>query len=132
MRRDYDQLPEPIRKYGLDFHWDNKKVWALKVSVEEMDIAELAWQFDMPFWHIPPDRYVVSPNQVMNNPEKYSTEHQRILDADMRYPIDIIQNKHGRWEMLDGLHRLARAKLEGKTKVRVRKIPESAIPDIQK
>ena len=43
-------IPEIIKKVGFDFDWDSKKVWALDVPVEEMDIKDLEWHFDIPFW----------------------------------------------------------------------------------
>jgi hypothetical protein len=38
----------------------------------------------------------------------------------------------GRWLLLDGLHRLTKAKMTGQKKVKVRKIPREAIPKIKK
>jgi hypothetical protein len=66
----------------------------------------------------------------MSHPEKYPAEYARILGADLTHPLDIMFNK-GRWLLLDGLHRLAKAKLNGLKTVNVRKIPASAIPRIK-
>ena len=51
------------------------------------------------------------------------------MKSDLRHSIDIMENK-GKWLILDGLHRLAKAKILGHTKVKVRKIPCSEIPNI--
>jgi len=53
------------------------------------------------------------------------------MNADLSYPIDIMENK-GRWLILDGLHRLVKAKILGFDKVKVRKIPRTEILKIQK
>ena len=35
------KLPKIIKDVGFDFSWDESKVWALDVPVEEIDITEL-------------------------------------------------------------------------------------------
>jgi len=42
--------PKFIQDIGFDIHWDSKKVWALDEPITEMDIDELTWMFDIPFW----------------------------------------------------------------------------------
>jgi len=123
--------PKLIKKVGFDFHWDNRKVWKLDVPIREMDIKKLEWMFDLPFWDLPDDHYTLSPNQVLANPKKHRTEYERTMKSDLKYPIDIMFNKR-RWLVLDGLHRLVKAKALGMKKVEVRKIPRTMIPDIQK
>ncbi|HVX93102.1 MAG TPA: hypothetical protein VHA74_03240 [Candidatus Dojkabacteria bacterium] len=51
------------------------------------------------------------------------------MDSDLQYPLDIMFWK-GRYLLLDGLHRLAKAKILGLKTVKVRKIPQEAIPQI--
>ncbi len=52
------------------------------------------------------------------------------MNADLTYPIDIMENK-GRWLILDGLHRLMKAYSLGMKKVVVRKVPRELIPQIK-
>ncbi len=125
-------LPKVIADNCLDFEWSNEKVWQIDAPIETMDISELDWQFEIPFWHIPPRRYVLAPNEVMGDPEKHTREYQKILNADLSHPIDIMKNKRGLWEILDGLHRLIKAYIQGEKVVRVRKIPREKIPEIKK
>src|SRR3989344_2961446 len=120
-------LPEIIKEIGFDFNRDEEKVWALKYPVEEMNIDELTWHFNIPFhWHRG-EVYNLTSNEIINNPEKYPEEYGRCMKADLKYPIDIMQNK-GRWLILDGLHRLMKAKIRALQTVKVRKIPRSEIP----
>ena len=58
MRRDYNQLPKEIREHGLDFHWDNQKVWALNIPVEEINVSDIDWIFDLPFWGHRGENYI--------------------------------------------------------------------------
>lgn len=125
------KLPKIIEKVGFDFGWDNKKVWALQIPVQEISISELEWHFEVPFWDSPNGYYDLKPIDVINFPKNNKEEYDRTMKADLSYPIDIMKNK-GKWLILDGLHRLVKAKIIGISKVKVRKIPRSKITDIVK
>jgi len=125
------QKPGIIKEVGFDFDWYGEKVWALDVPVEEMAIEDLEWHFEMPFWWTEGGYYDFKPIWAMSEPKKYPDRIDRIMKADLDYPLDIMHWK-GRWLLLDGLHRLAKAKMTGLKKVRVRKIPAEAIPKFKK
>jgi hypothetical protein len=126
------ELPEIIKEVGFDFSWDEKKVWALELPTEELDTSELVWHFDIPFiWSKPNGFYGVKPSEVLNIPEQYPKEYQRTMDSDLAHPIDIMRWK-GRWVILDGLHRLMKARVLGLDKVNVRKVSKDQIPLILK
>jgi len=125
------KIPKVIKNNCLDIQWSNKKVWQIKAPIEKMAIADLEWQFKIPFWHTQKGRYTISPQEVIDNPNKYPDNYKRIMDSDLRHPIDIMKNRKGKWEILDGLHRLVKARLKGYTEVDVRKIPESEIGNIK-
>ena len=122
-------MPKIIEEVGFDFSWNNRKVWSLDVPVTEINISTLEWHFKIPFWDIKPDRYNLKPIDVINFPEKHKIEYDRTMKCDVKHPIDIMQNK-GRWLVLDGLHRLVKLKIQGKTRVKVRKISRSMISQI--
>ena len=126
------QLPDIIKEVGFDFRWDEQKVWQLDVPTEDMLIGELAWHFDVPFlWKRPGGFYDVYPRDVIEHPENHAEEYSRTMRADTTHPIDIMLWR-GRWLILDGLHRLMKQSIEGTKTVRVRKIPQSAVPLIRK
>lgn len=102
----------------------------MDIPVEEMDISELAWHFSVPFWSTPTGYYDLTPNQVLSDPKKYKIEFDRTMKSDLQHPLDIMLWKN-RWLLLDGLHRLVKAKHLGMDKIKVRKIPKEAIPLIQ-
>lgn len=120
------ELPDIIKEVGFDFSWSNEKVWRLNIPVTEMNINELVWHFDIPFHWYSGDIYNLTSRQIIDNPDKYSDEYQRTMKADLSYPIDIMENK-GRWLILDGLHRLMKAYIQGAQSVRVRIIPREMI-----
>ena len=123
------RLPKIIEKVGFDFSWNEKKVWKLNYPFEEININKLEWHFKIPFWNTKNGFYDLSPLEVINNSQKFSEEYKRTMKSDLRHPIDIMENK-GKWLILDGLHRLVKAKILGHTNVKVRKIPCSEIPNI--
>ncbi len=125
-----ENAPQIIKEVGFDFSWSEEKVWALDVPVEEMDISEIIWHFDIPFlWEN--GIYNLKPQEVLDNPEAHKEEYDRTMRTDLAYPIDIMENK-GRWLILDGLHRLMKASILGMGKVNVRKISRERIPEIIK
>lgn len=124
-------IPESILEYGFDFEWDEKDVWNLEYPTQEIDTELLEWHFDRPFWNWNDKWYVLKPIDVINNPSKYKKQYDRIMNSDISYPIDIMENK-GRFVILDGLHRLVKCKILGMNKVKVRIIPRREIPNISK
>lgn len=124
-----EELPDIIKQIGFDFNWENEKVWRLNIPVTKMDIKELTWHFDIPFhWH-KGGMYNLTSREIIENPSEYEDEYKRTMKANLMYPIDIMENK-GRWLILDGLHRLMKAYIQGIGKVNVRIIPRDKISEI--
>ncbi len=125
------KLPKIIKEVESNFHYKVEEVWGLDLPVEEMDLAELEWHFDIPFWSKSGGNYNLKPNEVLSNLQKYKEEDERTKNADLSFPVDIMFWKN-RWLLLDGLHRLVKAKQLGHTRVKVRKIPQEFMPRIRK
>ena len=125
------EISQSVLEYGFDFDWDEKDVWKLDYPEQEISIEILEWHFDIPFWNWNNEWYVLKPLDVINNPIKYKSQYDRVMQSDITYPIDVMMNKD-RLVILDGLHRLVKCKLLGMNKVKVRIIPRSEIPNISK
>jgi hypothetical protein len=125
-----DPRPKIIQDTGFAFDWDDKKVWKLPIKTEEMSIGKLLWHLDLPVWEKEgTDDWNLTPNEVLKNPKKEPTHFKKIEKSDLKYPIDVMLN-HGKYTLLDGYHRLAKAyRLELKS-VKTRKIPRKYIPQI--
>ncbi len=122
-----DPRPKSIQEVDIPFEKDDAKIQALDLPVEEMDINELLWHFDYPFWEKEgTDEWNLTAWELIKNPEKEPTHYKRVQNVDLSYPLQIMRH-NGRWLLLDGLHRLVKAYLEGKKTVKVRKVPYSAI-----
>jgi hypothetical protein len=125
-----NNYPQIIKDVGFDFSWDEKKVWSLDISVEEMDISELTWHFDIPFLWEGDGVYNLKPKEVIEEPDSHKEEYSRTMKSDLKYPIDIMENK-GHWLILDGLHQLMKAAMLDMKVVQVRKISRSRIKEIE-
>lgn len=126
-----ENIPKSVLEYGFDFDWDEKDVWNLDYPVEQMKIETLEWHFDIPFWDWNNECYNLTPNQVIEDKEKYMEQYDRIMKSNIDYPIDIMENK-GRYVILDGLHRLTKYKILGFKEIKVRIIPRNEIKNISK
>lgn len=120
-------IDDVIDRYWYAIDWDVAAIWALELPVNEISVEKLIWQMDVPVW---PDAdgapYAVTPNQVLQNIGQNRREYDRVLKADLRYPIEVFQFKQ-RLMILDGIHRLARTITLGCRKISVRYVPEDAV-----
>ena len=97
--------------------WDVERLIALSSSlqVEEVSLATI-WEVDTVYWFDDRDRPTV----------RKVVEHARLIeDVDMAYPI--ILGPDGR--VMDGMHRVARALLEGHDTIRAVRFAELPEPD---
>jgi hypothetical protein len=99
----------------------------LEVPTEEMNIDELRWMIDIPFWEDDDGNIVITPSEVIQNLDQFPKHRDRIQNSDTSFPLDIMKNKKGEWRTLDGLHRLVKQIFEGKATVRIRKIPPEMV-----
>lgn len=107
-------VPTALEGWLLDLDWDRSKLWDIEGPVSSCALDELAWHFELPWWRGPaPDAwFVVRPVEVFEAPDDHPEHRSRIQEADLSYPIHVIQ-RHGRIVILDGIHRAARAYLRG-------------------
>jgi len=99
----------------------NKKIYSVDMMMAYVNIFKprpktvkvdtLLYQLDQNCWGDPMRKIKYSPSNVLANKSnpKYKDEILRIKNANLRYPI-MMDGKH----VIDGMHRLTKAKLEGK------------------
>ena len=128
-----EQLPPELREFYFDFDWDNQKTWSLTLPVETVPISELEWHLDLPIWSsvrgLP--LFDLVPRDVLRRLAAHRHHREKLKKADVSFPIDMMWSED-RYVILDGIHRLAKLKIQGAVHVKVRKIPREMIPDIQK
>lgn len=130
-KKSQDPRPKSIQEVDVPFKKDDIKIQKLDLPVEQMEINKLLWHFNYPFWEKEgTDDWNLTPWELIKNTEKEQSHNKRIKTVDLSYPLQIIRYKR-RWLLLDGLHRLTKAYMEGRKFVLVRKIPKRAIPLIK-
>ncbi|WP_432883531.1 hypothetical protein ACQPYH_41930 [Kribbella sp. CA-245084] len=117
------EIPPALAAYILDLHWDLELLHALDLPVVELPLADFADHLDLPFWAYDDRPFQITPHQVAADPVTYRSQYERTLAADLRHPIDAVRRPDNRLTILDGVHRLLRAELEGHTAVAVRILP---------
>ena len=113
-------LPAELRDVILDFHWDVELLHSLELPGIELPMAELEWHLRLPFWAYRGRPFRVTPMQVAAEPCVYAEQYARTMAADLQWPLDVVRREDGRITILDGVHRLLRAYLDGVESVRVR------------
>src|SRR3990167_9430874 len=117
------KIPKILQNITPNFEWDSKKIWALDLPVQEMSIDKLIWHFDYPFWEKEgTDDWNLTPWELIKNPKQEPTHYAKIQQANLNFPLDIIEYK-GHYRILDGIHRLAKAYLQGDKSIKIRLIP---------
>jgi hypothetical protein len=105
------KMPPVMQALLPNATWDRALLHELALPVVELAVAELRWMLDLPWWRVGERRFAVTPNQVRHAPERYASHWRRMLDADLDYPIDLLQRQ--RLIILDGVHRLLKADVLG-------------------
>lgn len=114
MRKQYHFWPG---ERALDA-WDVDRLIRLSkdLPVVDVPIAQI-WELDTPYWSVPGSG-PATVNEVIT--------HMRLVrDVDPAYPV--ILGTDGR--VMDGMHRVARAVLEGRTTIRAVRFAELPRPD---
>jgi hypothetical protein len=101
-------MPEELRSVFPPTSWQLEKLWALDLKVEPVEVADLVWMFELPLWQLDGERFKVTPNQVAETPMNFRPHYQRVMDADLDFPINLVAYR-GRLVVLDGVHRLLKA-----------------------
>lgn len=114
------ERPASLDGVILDFHWDLERLHALSLPEREVSTSTLEWHLHLPFWAAGGRPFQVSPADVASEPSAHPEQWTRTLAADLRYPLDAYVGAEGRLIILDGVHRLLKALVEGRSTLRVR------------
>lgn len=111
------KIPEPM-------------LWALDLPVEEIPISEIANNLEIPYLEREvTDDWNLCIRELLENFDNESHHAKQTMDADLSFPIELYFYKD-QWIILDGVHRLARAILENRDTILVRRIPQNEIDKI--
>ncbi|WP_114854707.1 hypothetical protein [Brachybacterium sp. YJGR34] len=114
------ERPASLDGVILDSHWDLDRLHALSLPEREVSISTLEWHLYLPFWAAGGRPFQVSPAEVASEPSVHPEQWARTLAADLRYPLDTYVGAERRLIILDGVHRLLKALVEGRSTLRLR------------
>jgi hypothetical protein len=122
-------MPPVLNGIVLDFLWDHQRLWSLDLPVTRVPATELDWHLDLPMWAFEGRPFVLTPREVAQNPQAFPEQYARTLAADTRFPLHLIA-RPSRLTVLDGMHRLLKARMEGHRTVLAKKVPAERLDDI--
>ncbi len=100
---------------GFPFPINIEQIWKSKKFIEPVPIEELIWNLELPWWNTDEKSpYNLAPQDVIKNLDLYKEHKERIENADVQYPLLLIQTKQDRWLIYDGVHRFVKEILNGK------------------
>jgi hypothetical protein len=100
--------------YSVDMMFTYIYLNKTKIKVKKYPVNTLLENLTFPGWGDPVLDIKYSPNDVLENPDKYINDYKRIINADLSYPIIIDENDN----IIDGIHRLTKAILENKRTIK--------------
>lgn len=124
--------PVAVPHLYRSFNWSNRRVWSLPLPAIVIPIEEIDWHLEATLWSTVPGKrlFDVAPLAVLENPDRYPWHFERILAADVRFPLDVAVND-GRDVILDGVHRLAKLRRDGASQLRIRRVPRELMAFIE-
>jgi hypothetical protein len=101
------QFPVAMRTTGM---YDVEKLWSLTHNnpIIYIPLIYMEQNLDDLFW-ADSDGREISPRMVLENPNISLDDSNRIRDANLEYPILVYQFDTRVYDVIDGLHRLAKA-----------------------
>jgi hypothetical protein len=127
----HGEVPESLRGILLDHPWELLKLLALDLTVTELSVDSLVWQLDLPWWRLGADWFAVTPNEVRRDPSGFHEQWVRAIQSDLEAPIHVRMTEWGP-VILDGVHRLLKAAVEGRSSLPARVLPDESLPCIYK
>ena len=121
------QAPPELVGIILDFDWDRERLHALDLPAAEVAVAELRWQLELRWWKHADRHFAVTPNDVRADPIRYDLHWQRMLAAQLSFPIHLAETAPARWTILDGVHRLLKADVLGHSHIRAVRVPPAQL-----
>lgn len=121
------KFPAEISEY---FHssWETREIWGIEAPRRALPIREIEWHLDWPFFSSSPPLplFDLKPRDVLANPREHTKHWNRVLAADLAFPIDVT-TFGDRLVILDGFHRLLKSIDACATVMECRLVPRRCI-----
>ena len=109
---------------------DMERLWSLSAALPiillrvndlRWNLAETRWTTDA----VSGNGKAISPDDVLSGKEVSVSHSLAIRDADFTYPILLLLQEDGKFDVVDGLHRLCAAVIQGMPHVLARVVPDA-------
>ena len=120
------KIPKSLKKAGYEIYCDAEKLGLLNIPVVNFEIGNLIWNFNLPLWGKDGESWNLTPWDVINKIPGSASQRKRVENVDMTYPILVIE-KNGKWLIIDGVHRLVRAYLDGQKMISAKIITQDLV-----
>jgi hypothetical protein len=114
--------PASVRPATLGWAWTRERLWAREFPLETLRVAAFAWLLELPMWRHDGRPFTLRPIEVLKHPADFPEHARRDRQSNLRYPLHVTR-WHGRWIILDGLHRLVKAMALGLEDLQVFNVP---------
>lgn len=118
--RSYAYNLEDVMKDNFEYAWDQEELWeiAKKKKIITYKMNDVKHWVYTPCWS--KGKCFISIFQVLNQPKKFPRHIKRIKNADLKYPLIVIEDKYDKYGgILDGNHRFAKMIQQNKRKVKI-------------
>jgi len=112
----FAEIPTALRGWLLPIDWNRERLWALDLPRRRLELEELRWHLDLPWWRQDGVWFQVTPREFLAHPTAHPEHADRVANADLSYPLHVVL-RHQRWLILDGIHRLVKAGSLGLTEI---------------
>ncbi len=119
-------IPKTLRDAGYEMCCDIAAIDTRDIPTTNLAIEDLVWIFDLPLWGKDGEDWNLTPRDVINRVPGSANQWKRVEDADLAFPL-LVCRKNNKWLVLDGVHRLVKMSLEGKTTVSVKILPDDTV-----
>lgn len=118
-----NEPPSILVDVGLNMFVDTVKLRKLPLPITDLDIEKLIWHFDMQVWSRDgTEDWNLSPRDVIEQIRGSLIHQKRVEIADPKFPI-LVAEYNSRFVILDGVHRLVKAYLNGNKSIKTKIIP---------
>lgn len=122
-----NKIPKLLTENGLYMFVNDIKLRELPISIQNIPIEKFLWHFDMPIWDKDrTDDWNLTPWQVIRKEEGSTAHQKRVKEVDFSYPLIVAKFKN-KLVILDGVHRLVKAYLEGRSDIEGKIIPKKLL-----
>lgn len=80
-------IPTALRDWLLPIDWDRERLWALDLPRRRLELQELPWHLDLPWWRRDGVWFQVTPREVIAAPTAHPEHAHRVRSADLSYPL---------------------------------------------